>query len=237
MLKFVNRSIEFYKNNFKIILLINVICIFSLFFLMFSDTYIVGGAGFIENVKYDISSYFFAIILSFISLIIFSVYLCFLVSYVKLKEIGNPDILKYLVLDLKKYFISVFSFFAILLILNMIIFYFIPFRNIFLAVLDLFILFAPIIIILEDVNLFEASYKSVLFIKKEPFKYLFLIFVVCFTIFLNIFIEVSFERLFGNFAFILSVLILSNFIFPILILMLIELYLESYKISGLGKIY
>jgi hypothetical protein len=219
------------------ILLINIICILYLFFLIFSNTYIVGGAGFIENIKYDISSYFFAIILSFISLIMFSIYLCFLVSYVKLKEIGNPDVLKYLILNLKKYFISVFSFFTILLILNIIISYFIPFNNLILSVLNLFVLFAPIIIILENTDLFDASYKSILFIKKETLRFLFLVFFVCVLIFLNIIVEVSFERLIGNFAYILSVLILSNFIFPILILMLIELYLESYKISGLGKIF
>jgi len=167
----------------------------------------------------------------------FSIYLCFLVSYVKLKEIGNPDVLKYLILNLKKYFISVFSFFTILLILNIIISYFIPFNNLILAVLNLFVLFAPIIIILENTDLFDASYKSILFIKKETLRFLFLVFFVCVLIFLNIIVEVSFERLIGNFAYILSVLILSNFIFPILILMLIELYLESYKISGLGKIF
>ncbi len=237
MLKFLFRSYDFYKENLKIIFLINIVCILSLFFLMFSNTYIIGGSGFIENIKYDLYSYFFAIILSFISLALFSIYLCFLVSYVKLKEIGNPDVLKYLILNLKRFFISVFSFFIILLITNIIISYFLPFNNLILTILNLILIFSPIIIVLENTDLFDASYKSIIFIKKEPLKFLLLVFIISLAIFLNIFIEVSFERLIGKFAFIISILIISNVIFPFLILMLIELYLESYKISGLGKVF
>jgi hypothetical protein len=241
--KVFRKSFAIYGETFELTIFFSIFVFLSLILLPLLSSYVASGAGFVRFSSLytsDISIIQLIIfcLVGFVSLLCLSIFLSAQICVTKLKETLDHARFNRVVNTFPKYVLKILTFLLLMTVLSLVIgttlsLVSVPNPIIQLVILCMWLplIFAPQILVLEDLGLGAALVDSIEFISRSPLSlvaYIALGFVMLLVLSLV-------EAILGNFMFwehkLLGVVITSLFILPFLQIFATELYIVRYPVA------
>ena len=237
---------KIYLNSFEIIIGFSVFVLLSLILLPLVASYVNIGSGFIRfsSLYLDINTIQLAIFIfvGLVSLLFISFFVSSIITLVKLQETLDQVGFTKVAHAFYKYVMRVFTLFIFMATLTILIGTGLDYLNISNVITQLILIlvwipfvFAPQVVVLEDYNLKRSILDSIKFIKRTP-RYLFYYFIVGFIlVFLLTLVEVILGYVFVWEHKIITIILLSMFVLPFMIIFGTEMYLRRYPLHHTKK--
>ncbi len=237
---------KIYLNSFEIIIGFSVFVLLSLILIPLVASYVNIGSGFIRfsSLYLDLNTIQLAIFIfvGLVSLLFMSFFVSSMITLVKLQETLDHIGFTKVAHAFYKYVIRVFTLFIFMALLTILVGTGLNYLNVSNFIIQLVLIliwipfvFAPQVVVLEDFNLKRSIKDSIQFIRRSP-KYLIYYFIVGFVlIFLLTLVEVILGHVFIWEHKIITILLLSMFVLPFMIIFGTEIYLRRYPLHHTKK--
>lgn len=244
MFNVLRRSLKIYTETLNLVMLFSFFILFSLFLMPLVSTYVNVGAGFIRfsSIVNDLNAFqsVIFILVSFASLLLLSFFIAALVSVVKLKETLDHVAFSRVLNTFGKYIFKVFIFLLVMGLVSVAIGLIFDLVNIpdfitqlvILVFWSLFI-FSPQILIIEDFNLIDSMKDAFKFVKTQPIAFFNYFVLGVVLLFLLLVLETWLGQYFVWGHKLISIILLSIFVLPLLQMYSTELYLRRYAVARL----
>ena len=236
------KTLSIYFNTFYLMMGFGIFIILSLILLPLLSSYVSVGGGFIRfsSIIFDMTllQAVVLIVVTLVSLLLLSFFVSAVISVVKVKETLDEVTFERVKALFPKYVWRIFFFFLLIGVVSILIGTFLDFiyaprflTHLILAAVWLAVVFTPQILILEDLPLGKAINDTLTFVRNSPIALVWYVVFGLLCLFFLALLEVALGLVLVWEHHIITVILVSMLVLPLLEILGAELYIRRYHIS------